>query len=430
MTTGGRRPGGGFEERSREIKVKAISTFFDEEKHLRTLERQFPKSGRLDQLRHLREYPYKFGVRMILADRHSERSADYHRTKATREGFELLKVLHDQADHLTGEEAAYVKEKINDCVAYPKKDFSPLLLELDLCRSTRERCDAVSIGDGSATPDVSLVAAGRRYDVQCKSVGGGEQESKALHGFCSLLNSLARQSPKLAASARHSAWRVRNASAFASSVRVGEAHDQIMEFCDAHIEGHHRFRYQTESLGYMGDGSSKHATLAHFLGFVEATPGIAPYRPALSCNVFASAVSPAAEWSVVFYSERDIGRLAKRCADRFRTAMHQHDSIGSAWPVVAINVEASHIVDDPSSDGFMDPALSPGFQAAVNLDRKVIADTIARLPSWQRCYGLLLTFTLPAVLSPAGGVGWLRVRSWHSRSGGSFEEEFPVFQRR
>lgn len=108
--------------------------------------------------------------------------------------------------------------------------------------------------------------------------------------------------------------------------------------------------------------------------------------------------------------------------------MHQHDAIGSANPVVAINVETSHVIDDPSSDGFMDPALSPALRVAMNLDRRAIADAVARLPSWQRCHGLLLTFTLPAVLDPAGGVGWLRTRSWHSPAGGSFEEEFPVFQ--
>lgn len=428
MADGRGRVGDPFEARSREIKEKAVATFFDERRHLQTLERQFPKTGRLDQLRHLREYPYKFGVRMILADRGSERSADYHRAKATREGFELLKVLHDQADLLTVEEAEYVRTQINSCVNDKAKDFSSLLLELDLCRSARERCDAVSIGDGSAAPDVSLVAGGRRYQVQCKSVGGGEQESRALRGFCSLLNSLANGSPKLAAAARHSAWQVKDASAFASSERVREAHAQIMEFCDARIGGHSRFRSQTESLGFMRDGSSKHGTLADFLGLVEATPGIAPYRPALSCNVFASAASRAAAWSVVFYSERDIERLAERCADRFRAAMHQHDAIGSARPVVAINVEASHVIADPSSSGFMDPALSPGFQAAADLDRRAIADAVARLPSWQRCHGLLLTFTFPAVLNPAGGAGWLRVRSWHSRSGGSFEEEFPVFR--
>lgn len=428
MADGRGRVGDPFEARSREIKEKAVATFFDERRHPQTLERQFPKTGRLDQLRHLREYPYKFGVRMILADRGSERSADYHRAKATREGFELLKVLHDQADLLTVEEAEYVRTQINSCVNDKTKDFSSLLLELDLCRSARERCDAVSIGDGSAAPDVSLVAAGRRYEVQCKSVGGGEQESRALRGFCSLLNSLAIGGPKLAAAARHSAWQVHDPSLFASAERVREAHDQILGFCDAHLEGHYRFQHRTQSLGFMGDGSSKHTTLAAFLGLIEGTPGIAPYRPALSCNVFASAASPAADWGVVFYSARDIERLAGRCADRFRAAMHQHDAIGSARPVVAINVEASHVIDDPSSSGLMDPALLQGIQAAANLDRRVIADAIARLPSWQRCHGLLLTFTFPAVLNPGGGVGWLRARSWHSRSGGSFEDEFPVFR--
>ena len=218
MADGRGRVGDPFEARSREIKEKAVATFFDERRHPQTLERQFPKTGRHDQLRHLREYPYKFGVRMILADRGSERSADYHRAKATREGFELLKVLHDQADLLTVEEAEYVRTQINSCVNDKTKDFSSLLLELDLCRSARERCDAVSIGDGSAAPDVSLVAAGRRYEVQCKSVGGGEQESRALRGFCSLLNSLAIGGPKLAAAARHSAWQVHDPSLFASAI--------------------------------------------------------------------------------------------------------------------------------------------------------------------------------------------------------------------
>ena len=77
-------------------------------------------------------------------------------------------------------------------------------------------------------------------------------------------------------------------SAFASFGRVREAHDQILGFCDASIGGHTRFQYETESLGFMGDGPSKH-TLADFLGFVEVAPGIARYRPALSCNVYASA---------------------------------------------------------------------------------------------------------------------------------------------
>lgn len=409
-------------DKNKIIKDFAFSNFFREE-NIKFLSRYMESSETVTDMMKMREFPYKYGIYLIIKDVKDEYCPIYHYHKKMRSGFEFLKILHDVLPLIDEEEKKYIQIKVNSYITKKSEDFTALLLELYLYYSFRKRGFAAKMGESENNPDVLVHYAGQDYNIQCKSLRMSLKERNSLRNIVSLLKFIHDKDDELTKIGCYTAWQLSEMNGLETESNFLLAKNRVQNFISFAKGELSSFDPDGPVLRLMLAIPGKSIGFFGFLTGVESEPTMQSVINKLLREVVAHAISEDTPWCFAFYREQDIETISKRAANVFSEAMDQHAANGAKNPIVAILIEEVNITDDRPEAG-SGTVISEARRKKADVLAAAIEQEVKKKSSWTKCYGLEIQFAFSGVAANHNII-WHRARIWSSPNGSDVEKEFP-----